>query len=139
MGKSDPYVFDLYRRTLDGFRADKIACLGFSSDDDFTRGLGGKRDLFDRSLSNWDINSEWSLGDKYELIVCTRCAFFSKNPVDFLERCERHLFEEGKLLIDWGLGDHWRFSNYKIGWTRNGEHEYAYSHDNLLHSTMWLS
>jgi len=43
----------------------------------------------------------------------------------------------GRLLVDWGLGDHWRFRDYKVGWVRNGEHEHAYAEDNLLYSCYW--
>lgn len=48
-----------------------------------------------------------------------------------------HLNHGGHSLIDWGLGDHWRFKNYKVGWVRDGEHEYAYSPDNFLYSCFW--
>ena len=30
-----------------------------------------------------------------------------------------------------------RFKNYKIGWIKNGEQEYAYKDDNFLWSTVW--
>ena len=41
------------------------------------------------------------------------------------------------MYVDWGLGDHWRFEDYKIGWIKNGEQEYAYQDDNYLWSTIW--
>ena len=41
------------------------------------------------------------------------------------------------MFVDWGLGDHWRFENYKVGWVKDGEHEYAYAEDNFLWSTAW--
>ena len=66
-----------------------------------------------------------------------RCAYFSKDPEDFILRCYDSLKPNGKLYVDWGLGDHWRFSNYKIGWIKNEEHEYAYHDDNYLWSTIW--
>ena len=39
--------------------------------------------------------------------------------------------------VDWGLGDHWRFENYKIGWIKDGEQEHAYKEDNFLWSAIW--
>ena len=48
-----------------------------------------------------------------------------------------HLKEGGILYVDWGLGDHWRFDNYKIGWVKDGEHEYAYNKNNFLWSAVW--
>jgi hypothetical protein len=43
----------------------------------------------------------------------------------------------GVLFIDWGLGDHWRFKDYKIGWVKNKEHEFAYDKNNFLWSSIW--
>ena len=43
----------------------------------------------------------------------------------------------GIALLDWGLGDHWRFENYKVGWVKDGEHEYAYDDHNYLWSCIW--
>lgn len=43
----------------------------------------------------------------------------------------------GILFIDWGLGDHWRFEDYKIGWVKDNQHEHAYEQDNFLWSTVW--
>ena len=77
------------------------------------------------SLDNWDINSDWLLPEKYDLIICTRCAYFSKDPADFIQKCKSILKPMGWLFVDWGLGDHWRFKNYKVGWLKDREHEYA--------------
>ena len=74
---------------------------------------------------------------KYDIIVCTRCAYFAKDPEDLIRRCADNLNPNGKLYVDWGLGDHWRFENYKIGWVKDDEHEYAYKKDNFLWSTVW--
>ena len=129
MGKSDPYILSFYRSFIDP--AGDTALLGFTNNSWFTG------DLYDKSLENWDINSQWELSKKYDTIVCTRCAYFAKDPEDFITRCYNNLNENGTLFVDWGLGDHWRFENYKIGWVKDGEQEYAYGKDNYLWSTIW--
>ena len=129
MGRSDPYILNFYNKTIKP--KGKVALLGFSNNN-FYNG-----DLYDLSLNNWNINSEWSLDKKYDTIICTRCAYFAEDPWDFIEKCYEHLNESGNLYVDWGLGDHWRFENYKIGWIKNGEQEYAYQKDNYLWSTVW--
>ena len=93
--------------------------------------------LYDLELGNWNINSSWQLNKKYDTIVCTRCAYFAKDPEDFIARCYDNLNDGGQIYIDWGLGDHWRFKNFKIGWVKDGEHEFAYQNDNFLWSTVW--
>lgn len=143
MGKSDPYVFSAYYDVLAEAGLNlpilySAAFLGFQGDNAFTHVLGeGKRDFYDLALDNWEINSDWKLKQKYELIVCTRCAYFSNDPDAFLRKCYDHLEPRGYLLVDWGLGDHWRFEKYKVGWIRDGEHEWAYKEDNKLHSCFW--
>lgn len=138
MGKSDTFIFPEYISTLSDLTYSSIAFLGFASENQLTRSLRGSiRHFYDRELGNWEINSSWELIQKYDLIVCTRCAYFSKYPYDFIERCKSHLTDEGSALIDWGLGDHWRFNNYKVGWVRNGEHEFAYHPQNYLYSSFW--
>ena len=129
MGRSDAYVLDFYNKTIKP--KGKVALLGFSNNN-FYNG-----DLYDLSLNNWNINSDWSLNKKYDTIICTRCAYFAEDPWDFIEKCYEHLNESGNLYVDWGLGDHWRFENYKIGWIKNGEQEHAYQDDNYLWSTVW--
>jgi len=74
---------------------------------------------------------------KYDLIVCTRCAYFCKQPNQFIIKCKQHLTETGNAFVDWGLGDHWRFENFKVGWIRDGEHEKAYFDNNFLYSCFW--
>lgn len=141
MGKSDSFVFKEYLNVLSECNNDSIksvAFLGFLKENDFTLNVNGKiRHFYDKSLSNWEINSNWSLLQKYDLIVCTRCAYFSKNPQEFILRIKSHLNKDGFALVDWGLGDHWRFKNYKVGWVRHQEHEWAYDNNNLLHSCFW--
>lgn len=129
MGRSDPHIYNFYKRNIEP--SGTVALLGFTNSNWF------KGDLYDLQLGNWNINSEWTLPKKYDTIICLRCAYFCKNPEDFIARCYKNLNEEGRLFVDWGLGDHWRFNNYKIGWLKNGEHEYAYQKDNYLWSTVW--
>jgi len=129
MGRSNPMVIPFYKEHI--FPAGDIALLGFTNNDAF---FG---DLYDLQLGNWDINSEWALPKRYDTIICTRCAYFAKDPKDFIKRCYDSLKEGGKLYVDWGLGDHWRFENYKIGWIKGDDHEYAYNTDNYLWSAIW--
>lgn len=143
MGISDPIIFPKYLEVLQTCKSsfDSIAFLGFSSENDLTRSLKSKerRDFYDIQLGNWDINSDWILPRKYDLIVCTRCAYFAKSGEDFILRCLDSLSSEGFLLVDWGLGDHWRFPNFKVGWVRDGEHEHSSYAKKLcyLYSCLW--
>tara|TARA_B100000287_G_C20554282_1_gene749760 strand:- start:208 stop:810 length:603 start_codon:yes stop_codon:yes gene_type:complete len=108
-----------------------IALLGFK-DNRISSG-----DLYDLELGNWNINSDWKLPKKYNSIISTRCPYFAKNPKDFIKRCYDNLEDNGEIFLDWGLGDHWRFENYKVGWVKDGEHEFAYKNDNFLWSTIF--
>ena len=141
MGKSDRLVFPEYLNVLNECNNDSIksvAFLGFPKENDFTLHVNGKiRHFYDLSLKNWDINSNWKLKQNYDLIVCTRCAYFSSDPTTFIQRCKNHLNDDSLALIDWGLGDHWRFDKYKVGWIRYGEREYAYHPKNYLYSCFW--
>ena len=129
MGKTDNIIQPIYLRHFP--KKNPIALLGFT-DNRWSEG-----DLYDYQLDNWDINSDWKLPKKYKSIISTRCPYFSKNPIDFIKRCYDNLEDGGEIFLDWGLGDHWRFKNYKIGWVKDGEHEYAYADDNFLWSTVW--
>jgi len=129
MGKSDGKIIPFYLSHIKP--SGHTALLGFVNNHIFNG------DLYDLSLNNWDINTKWSLDQKYDTIICTRCAYFAKDPQDFITRCHAHLNPGGSLYVDWGLGDHWRFPNYKVGWVKNGEHEYAYADNNFLWSTVW--
>ncbi len=129
MGKSNAALMPFYKQHI---KADgDVALLGFT-DNNWWKG-----DLYDLSLNNWNINSKWKLKKKYDTIICTRCAYFSCNLHAFFERCHRHLKKNGKLFVDFGLGDHWRFRNYKVGWRNDIEHEFAYDDNNYLWSTIW--
>ncbi len=129
MGKSDEFLSPWWQFFVKP--VGDVALLGFTNNKLFPG------DLYDRSLGNWDINSDWNLNKKYDTIVCLRCAYFAKDPESFFKKCHDNLKPGGKIYIDWGLGDHWRFENYKIGWVKDGEHEHAYGEDNLLWSTVW--
>ena len=129
MGMSDTVLYGhLYNEIkLEG----DVALLGFPNNNHF-RGT-----CYDLQLGNWEINSDWNLGKKYDTIVCLRTAYFSKDPEDFIKRCYDHLNEGGKIYVDWGLGDHWRYKDYKVGWRKDGEQEQAYEEGNYLWSTVW--
>ena len=129
MGKSDPILHKFYKQHIQQYG--ETALLGFTNNNWFYG------DLYDRQIGNWDINSDWSLDKKYDTIISLRCPYFARDPEDFIKRCYNNLNEGGCLYTDWGLGDHWRFDNYKVGWVKNREHEYAYGQDNLLWSTVW--
>lgn len=97
-------------------------------------------DCYDLSFTdefNWNINDNWSLNREYRSLVSTRCPYFAKDPNDFLLRCHQHLLPGGTIFFDFGLGDHWRFEEFKIGWIKNGEQEFAYDERNFLWSTLW--
>lgn len=129
MGRTNSILFPWYKSLINP--EGDVALLGFTDNSLFSG------DLYDRSLDNWDINSDWVLPKMYDTIICTRCAYFSYRPEEFIIKCHRYLNDDGLLFVDWGLGDHWRFDNYKVGWKKGGEHEYAYGEDNYLWSTVW--
>ena len=131
MGKTNTILEPIYRMKFPN--NEPRALLGFTDNS-----IGGG-DLYDLQLGNWNINSEWKLSKKYNSIICTRCPYFAKNPKDFIKRCYDNLEDGGEIFLDWGLGDHWRFDNYKVGWVKDGEHEYAYEDDNFLWSTVFDS
>lgn len=129
MGKSDRILTPIYKKMI--FPHGETALLGFQNNKLFSG------DLYDLALNNWNINSDWQLDKKYDTIISLRCPYFSKDPQDFIKRCSEHLKDDGLLYLDWGLGDHWRFKDYKIGWVKNNEQEYAYGENNYLWSSVW--
>lgn len=139
MGKSNPYVFSFYHNNLDLIDYDSVGFFGQEADNHFTNTISAQnRDFYDLSLGNWNINSfPYNINKKYDLIVCTRCAYFSKHPEKMLEEFFQALNPGGIIFIDWGLGDHWRFKDYKVGWVKNSEQEHAYEEGNFLWSTVW--
>lgn len=139
MGKSDPVAFATYLSLLPNREYNNVAFLGFQGNNAFTDAIkSSTKDFYDLQLNNWNINSpSWNIEKEYDLVVCTRCPYFSKDPLEFVENCMSIMKDGGNLLIDWGLGDHWRFPKYKVGWIKDGEHEWAYNKDNFLWSTIW--
>ncbi len=129
MGKSSRFLEPFYKNIIKP--KGSIALLGFANNDWFPG------DLYDLQLNNWDINSEWNLPKKYDTIISLRCPYFAKDPIKFIDKCLDHLNDGGTIYADWGLGDHWRFDNYKVGWLKDGEHEWFYNPDNLLWSAYW--
>ena len=129
MGRSDPYMYDWYKSVID--QKGKTALLGFTKNNWF------EGDLYDRQLGNWEINSDWQLGQTYDTIICLRCAYFAKDPKQFITKCYEHLNPGGRLYVDFGIGGHWNFDQYKVGWVKNGEHEHAYDENNFLWSSVW--
>lgn len=129
MGISNSIILPFYREHIKP--SGEVALLGFTNNKIFNG------DLYDLELGNFDINSEWTLPKKYDTIICTRCAYFARNPFDLITRCNEHLKDNGRLFIDWSLGDNWRFP-FKIGWiTKDGNQEFAYRPNNFLWSTVW--
>ena len=122
MGRSNGVLVPFYKEVIQP--EGDTALLGFTDNNIF------EGDLYDLSLGNWQINSEWELPKKYNTIISTRCPYFVKRVYD-------HLEEGGVAYLEWGLGDHWRFDNYKIGWKTEEEHEFAYEDDNYLWSVLW--
>ena len=129
MGRSDPWLNSFYTQAIKPKGA--TALLGFTENNFFNG------DLYDLKLGNWEINSDWKLDKMYDTIISLRCPYFAKDPQAFLEKCREHLNPGGKLYADWGLGDHWRFDEYKVGWVKDGEHEFAYNENNFLWSGVW--
>ena len=140
MGKSDPIVFNFYLKNLETkTKYDKVAIFGQVSENNFTKNIiSNSKTFYDLQLKNWNINEfPYKIKEKFDLIVCTRCAYFSKEPEKLINSFIEALKDDGTLLIDWGLGDHWRFDDFKVGWVKNNQQEYAYSDDNFLWSTVW--
>ena len=145
MGKSDPYVFNAYFSVLKKmqFKVDSrsVGFFGFEKENNFTKLLNFKeRYFYDLALGNWNINNfPYKIDSKFDLIVCTRCAYFCKDPALMMKEFHNLLNPGGYLLVDWGLGDHWRFKEYKVGWVKKEEHEWAYDKNNFLWSTLWTN
>ena len=140
MGKSDRIIYPVYLNFLETDTPyDSVGFYGQSSENDFSRMIKAKKKYFyDLSLDNWNINSyPYHSEEKLDLIVCTRCAYFSRDPGRTVKEFTSILKKGGTILIDWGLGDHWRFKDYKVGWVKNKEQEWAYENENFLWSTVW--
>ena len=141
MGKSDPIVFQWYQAQLEkSYKS--IAFLGFPGPNVLTNSFQAEhKHYFDLTAGNWDINSpQWNIRQSsYDLVFCTRCAYFAKDAPDFIKRALLLAKKGGTLFVDWGLGDHWHFPMFKVGWLRGAEHEsveYA-GRQNRLYSCFW--
>jgi SAM-dependent methyltransferase len=137
-------VFDFYWKILSQELSCQsyktVACIGNTTENWLTSRIHADKEFYDLQLKNCDINDNaWSPKNVYDLIICTRCAYFAKDPDGFVKRCLSWLNTGGILFIDWGLGDHWRFPKFKVGWVRDNEHEYAEycGKKHFLYSCMW--
>lgn len=140
MGKSDPHLIDFYMSFLeDDKQYNSVGFFGQKEENFISSRISSKeRKFYDLALKNWNINKHpYNIKDKFDLIVCTRCAYFSNDPQRMIKSFIRMLNPNGSILIDWGLGDHWRFKNFKVGWVKGEEQEYAYEVDNFLWSYIW--
>ncbi len=139
MGKSDPYLLNFYKSMIKSKYYENIGFFGQSGENFLSQDLNSNsRKFYDLSLDNWNINDfPYEIDEKFDLIVCTRCAYFCKHPHELIKSFMKMLNPNGLILIDWGLGDHWRFEKYKVGWIKDSEHEYAYTEDNFLWSYVW--
>ena len=130
MGKSNSIIGPWYKDLIKP--EGRTALLGFT-DNRWWEG-----DQYDLSLGNWDINSDWVLqGEKYDTIICLRVFYFAHDPQQFIRKCYEHLNPGGKIYFDSCYGDHWRFPNFKLGWVKDGEQEFAYKKDNFLWAGVW--
>lgn len=140
MGKSDFHVFDWYNRQLPA-QVDSVAFLGTAAHNPLTDSIQARqKDFYDLTLENWEINSNWNIpAEKYDLVVCTRCAYFAQDPIAFVKKGLAITKKGGYFFTDWGLGDHWRFPMFKVGWIRGGEHEQVQydQHVSRLYSCYW--
>lgn len=139
MGKSDPFVFNWYRQQLPA-TAGAIAFLGFPGPNEFTDTFSAPIKHYFDLVKGWDINSTWNiLPGAYDLVICTRCACFSSDPAEFVKKALAITKKGGIFFADWGLGDHWRFPTFKVGWTRAGERERVQygTHTSMLCSCFW--
>ena len=95
MGRSNGYIIPFYHEHIKP--EGKTALLGFSENSIF------EGDLYDLSLGNWNINDDWHLNKKYDTIICTRCAYFAKDPQGFILKCMNHLKKKWNTLCRLGV------------------------------------
>jgi hypothetical protein len=60
---------------------------------------------------------------------------FAKDPLSFIQRCHENLLDGGNLFVDWSMGQINPFK-FKVGWRKDGEHEFMFE-NNLLWSSIW--
>ena len=122
MGKSDPIIFSWYKSRSLIPTGGRVLFLGQVKHNDFTSSIDCSPEFLDISLGNWEINEGPWPEEKFDAVVCTRCAYFAADAQAFVDRCKSMTKPGGVVFIDWGLGDHWRFEKFKVGW-RSGEEE----------------
>lgn len=147
MGKSDPYVFHAYdvilKNYVEKFNLElnykKGVLLGQLKDNSFTSKIKiDNRKFYDYQLGNWNINEyPYSFENKNDIIICTRCPYFAKDPKEFIQECSNKLKKDGQIFLDWGLGDHLRYDKYRVGFFDDTEHEESYFEGNKLYSCVW--
>ena len=134
MGKTDKYLFPIYEKLFP--TQQPIALLCFTKIPDF---LNNKDvDLYDIQLNNFNLNDNWKLKRKYNSIICSRALFFCKDLKLFFKKCLHFLNAGGNIYVDFCFG--WKPPKskiYKVGWLKNGEHDYCYSKDNKVWSSIW--
>lgn len=136
----ETFINDGWQYTIGKNFFGDVAFLGWSKQDLFTTNIiCNSATYYDLMLGNWNINDDdWHIEDeKFDAVFCTRTPYFAKDPQSFIEKCYKILKPGGRILVDWGLGDHWRCENYKIGWVKGAEHESCYEDDNFLWSAVW--
>ena len=147
MGKSDPYIFNVYNNFFN-FYTDQlntendiksICFLGQDKENTFTKQIKSEiREFYDISMENWNINSfPYKFNKKFDLIVCTRCPYFSNNPKKFLSEINDFLNPGGRIFVDWGLGDHLRYEKFRVGFQDINEKEQCYFDGNYMTSCLW--
>ena len=102
MGKTDPFIFSAYKNVLNSFLGENkkfknVCFLGQPGINAFSRQIDYvKADFYDSSVRNWYINSEkWEIPENtYDLVVCTRCAYFAKDVENFFNNCKKVLKEK---------------------------------------------
>ena len=116
MGKSNYYLNPIYEEQ---FPINKpIALLGFENIPDFMKNKE-YIDCYDLKLNNFELNSDWKLNKKYKSIICTRCLYFCKDPINLFKKCKEYLQKDGEIFVDFGLGHHWsKFTDFKVGWKK---------------------
>ena len=136
MGRSDPLVFRWYAEKIKIPPGSRVLFLGQPAHNSFTATFSSRPEFRDITLGNWNIRDGVKVDERFDAIVCTRCAYFSDDPGKFLDDCKK---AAKSVYVDWGLGDHWRFSKYRVGWRDDHEHEYAEycGRRNFLYSTVW--
>jgi hypothetical protein len=145
MGQTDVMLNPIYAEKTKDFNG-LVLCIGFRKRPAWLPRscVADCRDLYhededkqldiNEAIENWTIDNY----DIYDGIVCTRVAYFSKSPIELVERLSIVGKKNCKILIDWGIGDHWRFEPLNVGWYHpDGVQEFAYASGNFLWSTVW--